>query len=550
MKPFHFLANAVRAPEIIAILVRWGFEDLLIQLDTPHFLLKNLVRDKVAHLSTFERIRNALEELGPTFVKFGQIVGTRPDKLPQPLLTELKKLRSDVEPQSTKKIRPILVKELDQLINDVFIDFPEQPVASGSLGQVYRAKLKETGEYVCVKVQRADAAKTINSDFEIIGWFARQIHQRFEGFRPYNLPALVEEAYERVKEELDFRNEARNAETFQSMNENPERVFAPAVHESFTTKRLLVTEWVDGSSPDKISPGTEVACELAKIGGESVFHQIVVAGFFHSDPHSGNMLVTPDNRICLLDWGQVGQITRNMRYNLADLFAGITSRNPDKVVDVAERISTSNRPVNRRKIEQAVTLLLNRNTKVGPAGARIGTLGLELIHTFGTNGIDVPADYALLAKSILCVEETAKGLDPEFDIQACARPYLVKLNRERWNPKTIIRQNFWPLLRALKSLEEIPTDLQRLIRRFEDEDVKINLNHTGTEGLQQTFRNSLNRLAVAVITGSLIMGSSLVITTGIKPLLWGYPAIGLLGFLASACLGFYLVISILRRSKH
>jgi ubiquinone biosynthesis protein len=148
------------------------------------------------------------------------------------------------------------------------------------------------------------------------------------------------------------------------------------------------------------------------------------------------------------------------------------------------------------------------------------------------------------------VEETAKGLDPEFDIQACARPYLVKLNRERWNPKTIIRQNFWPLLRALKSLEEIPTDLQRLIRRFEDEDVKINLNHTGTEGLQQTFRNSFNRLAVAVITGSLIMGSSLVITTGIKPLLWGYPAIGLLGFLASACLGFYLVISILRRSKH
>lgn len=550
MKPFHFLANAVRAPEIIAILVRWGFEDLLLQLDTPQFLLKNLVREKVAHLSTYERIRNALEELGPTFVKFGQIVGTRPDKLPQPLLTELKKLRSEVDPQPLKRIQPILLKELEQPLEAVFEEFPEKPVASGSLGQVYKAKLRETGEFVCVKVQRADAAKTINSDFEIIGWFARQLHQRFDGLKPYNLPAIVEQAFERIKEELDFRNEARNAEIFQTLNENPERVFAPEVHSRFTTRRLLVTEWVEGVSPDRIPQQTEAAKDLAKVGGESVFHQIVVAGFFHSDPHSGNMLVTPDNRICLLDWGQVGQITRNMRYNLADLFAGITSRDPDKVVDVAERISTSNRPIQRRKIEQSVTLLLNRNTRVGPGGVKIGTMGLELIHTFGINGIDVPPDYALLAKAILCVEETAKGLDPDFDIQSCAKPYLVKLNRERWNPRTIVRQNFWPLIRALKSLEEIPTDLQRLIRRFEEEDVEIKMHHTGTEDLQATFRDALNRLTVGVVTASLVIGSSLVITTGVKPLLWGYPAIGILGFMTSGLLGLYLIVSILRRGRH
>ncbi len=549
MKPFHFLTNAVRAPEIIAILGRWGFEDLLLQLDTPQFLLKNLVRDKVAHLSTFERIRNALEELGPTFVKFGQIAGTRPDKLPQPLLTELKKLRSHVEPQPFKKIQPILLKELGEPLDNVFENFPDAPVASGSLGQVYKAKLIENGRWVCVKVQRADVAKTINADFEIIGWFARQIHQRFEGMRPYNLPALVDQAYDRVKEELDFRNEARNAATFQMMNENPERVFAPEVFDKYTTRRLLITEWVEGCAPDEIPSGTENARDLAKIGGESVFHQIVVAGFFHSDPHSGNMLVTPDNRICLLDWGQVGQITRNMRFNLADLFAGITSRNPDKVVDTAERISTSNRPINRRKIEQDVTLLLNRNTQVGPSGTKIGTMGLELIHTFGINGIDVPPDYALLAKAILCVEETAKGLDPDFDIQACARPYLIKLNRERWSPKNLFRHNFWPILRAMKSLQEIPSDFQRLIRRFEEEDVQIKLHHTGIDGLQDTFRNAMNRLTVGVVTAALIIGSSLIITTGVRPFLWGYPAIGMIGFMASGCLGFYLVISILRKSR-
>lgn len=549
MKPFNLLANAVRAPEIVAILARWGFEDLLLQLDTPQFLLKNLVREKVAHLSTYERVRNALEELGPTFVKFGQIVSTRPDRLPQPLVSELKKLRNDVEPQPFSRIQPILEKELGQSIDDVFQDFPDKPKGSGSLGQVYRARLKKSGDLVCVKVQRADVAKTIASDFEIIGWFAKQLHQRFEFIRPYNLPVLVEDAYEHIRDELDFRNEARNAEIFQVMNDNPEKVFAPKVHSEFTSRRLLITEWVEGVTPDQIEQGSEQAKELAKIGGDSVFHQIVVAGFFHSDPHGGNMLVTPDYRLCFLDWGQVGQITRSMRYNLADLFAGITSRNPDKVVDVAERISTSDRLIDRRKVEQAVTLLLNRNRRIGPAGQGIGEMGLELIHSFGINGIEVPPDYALLAKAIVCLEETARSLDADFDIQKCARPYLVKLNKERWSPKSILRQNFWPVVRALKSLEEIPTDLQRLIRRFEKEDVQINLHHTGTENLEETFSSALNRLTVGVIIGSLVIGSSLVITTGVKPLLWGYPAIGIVGFLTSAILGLYLIFSIFRHHR-
>ena len=549
MKPFHYLANAVRAPEIIAILVRWGFEDLLIQLDTPQFLLRNLVRKKVAHLSTYERLRNALEELGPTFVKFGQILGTRPDKLPQPLITELKKLRSHVETQPMDKIRPILEKELDRSVDAVFVDFPEEPLAAGSIGQVYRARLQGEERDVSVKVQRADVAKTINSDFEIIGWFARQLHQRFEGLQPYRLPELVEEAFERVKEELDFRNEARNAEIFETLNDNPDRVFAPKVRSEFTGRRLLVTEWVNGYPPEEVPEGSPLGKELAKIGGDTVFHQIVEVGFFHSDPHSGNVLITEDNRLCLLDWGQVGQITRSMRYDLADLFAGITSRSPEKVVDVAERISLSNRPVERRVLEQAVTLILNRNIRIGPADNPIGTVGLQLIHALGINGIEVPSDYALLAKAILCVEEMARGLDEDFDIAGCARPYLIKLNRERWNPKSILRHNLWPFQRALQSLQGIPADFQRLLRRFENEDVQINLHHTGTEGLQNTFQASLNRLTVGVVTAALIIGSSLVITTGVEPLLWGFPAIGILGFMTSGILGIYLIISILRE-KH
>jgi ubiquinone biosynthesis protein len=549
MKPFNYLANAVRAPEIVAILVRWGFEDLLLQLDTPQFLLKNLVRKKVTHLSPYERVRNACEELGPIFVKFGQILSTRPDRLPEPLVMELKKLRSQVEPQAFERIKPILVRELGRPIDEVFSEFAEVAVAAGSLGQVYKARLIETGEWVGIKVQRADIHKTIKSDLEIIGWFARQAHSRIEHLRPYNLPSLIKAAESRLEDELNYNNEADNAEIFGALNADQSRVFAPKVFRKISTRQLLVTEWVEGFAPDKITLEPEVAADLAALGGRSVFHQIVGTGFFHSDPHSGNMLITDDRRICFLDWGQAGQITLEMRHHLADLFSAITDRNADKVIRVAERMSVNTRRIDRRRVEKEVTLLLNKHRDFGPTGTKIGTVGLELLYIFGTNGIEVSSDYALLSKAILCVEETARGMDADFDIHAVARPYLEKLNKERWSPSSIARQSFYPLLAMLRRLQQIPENIQRILQRVEDEDIRINLHHTGTGNLEDAFNGSMNRLTVGIIVGSLIIGSSLVITTGVKPLLWGYPAIGILGFIVSGILGLYIVVSTLRNHR-
>jgi ubiquinone biosynthesis protein len=546
LKPFNYLSNAVRAPEIVAILVRWGFEDLLLQLDTPQFLLRNLVRKKVTHLTPYERVRNACEELGPIFVKFGQILSTRPDRLPEPLVMELKKLRSQVEPQAFEKIEPSLLKDLGCPIDQVFAHFDSEPVAAGSLGQVYKAKLISTGEWVSVKVQRADIHKTISSDLEIIGWFAKQLHARVEELRPYNLPKLVHEAEQRLEEELNYNNEADNAEIFRALNTEQERVFAPKVYTTFTTRRLLVTEWVDGVAPDQADLPEADARELAKQGGESVFHQIVGTGFFHSDPHSGNMLITPDQRICWLDWGQAGQITLEMRYLLVDLFAAITDRNAAKVIRVAERMAVNNRRIDRRRVEKEVTFLLNKHRDFGPSGTKIGTVGLEMLYIFGSNGIEVSADYALLSKAILCVEETARSLDPDFNILSVAKPFLVKLNKERWSVDSVARQTLYPMLSMFRRMQQIPENMQRILQRIEEEDLQINFHHTGTENLEATFNASMNRLTVGIIIGSLLIGSSLIITTGIGPLLWGFPAIGIVGFLVSGLLGMYIVISSLR----
>jgi ubiquinone biosynthesis protein len=547
MKPFNYLANALRAPEIVAILVRWGFEDLLLQLDTPHFLLRNLVRTKVAHLTPYERIRNACEELGPIFVKFGQILSTRPDRLPEPLVMELKKLRNDVERQPFEKIKSVALEALDCELEDVFSSFNPEPIAAGSLGQVYRAKLLKGGEEVAVKIQRSEIQKTISSDMEIIGWFARQLHARIEELRPYQLPSLVKEAEKRLEEELDYRNEADNADIFLALNTEQPNVFAPTVFREYTSRRLLVTEWIDGVSPDQITLDPGEAQRIARMGGESIFHQIVGTGFFHSDPHSGNMLITDDHRICFIDWGQAGQISLQMRYHLADLFVAITDRNAEKVIHVAELMSSNNRRIDRRRLEKEITYLLNKHRKFGPSGTKLGTVGLELLYLFGMNGIEVSSDYALLTKSILCVEETARVLDPDFEIQEVARPYLMKLNSERWSLEGIQRQLLFPLVNMMRSLQRIPENAQRILQRVEEEELQINFHHTGTEKLQETFNASMNRLTVGIILGSLLVGSSLVITTGVKPLLFGYPVLGIIGFLVSGLLGMYIVVSTIRK---
>lgn len=547
MKPFNYLANAVRAPEIVAILVRWGFEDLLLQLDTPQFLLRNLVRKKVAHLSTYERVRNACEELGPIFVKLGQLLSTRSDQLPAELIRELKKLRCAVQAQRFDKIEPILVRELGADLRTVFSEFESQPVAAGSLGQAYRARLRSNGALVCVKVQRADIHKTVNADLDIIGWFTRQLSHRIDALKSYNLAALFDEAERRLHDELNYVKEAENAALFEALCPAESRVFAPKVYRAESTRRVLISEWVDGCIPEAIATNQTEAKNLAELGAQSMLHQIFVTGFFHADPHSGNLLVTPDHRICFLDWGQAGQITVDMRYTLVDLFAAINQQDVFKIMRVAERMAINHRPYDRQRVESAITLLMHRHHYLKNKGAGMGQVGLELMYVFGRNGLAISPDYALLAKAIMCVEESGRIMDPDFDLQKIARSYMQDLNRHRWSQEGILQQTVYPFLSALNRARDLPANLQRVLLRLEAENFKFTVQHSGIQSLEKTFRTSVNRLVFGILLSAFLLAGALILRSDVPPFIAGYPALAIVGFLCAGILAFILFCSIIKR---
>jgi ubiquinone biosynthesis protein len=443
------------------------------------------------------------------------------------------------------------VEELECDLPDVFSEFNEVPVASASLAQVYFARLKSTGREVAVKVQRPDLQKTVEADLDLIAFFAARVHHFVLRLRPFDLPAIVEEIRVGLIQELDFRHEARNQRFFNAQNPTPDKVFAPEVIGEFAARRMLVMERVNGSRVDQatLAPGQGKA--LAQAGATSLLHQILIAGFFHADPHSGNVLVTTDGRLCLLDWGLAGHLTRRLRYTLADIFMAVAAHDAEQIVQVGMSLAGPRAKPDFRTMEKEVTIVLRENLNFATGDEQIGRLIIRLIEIFGRNGISVSQDYALMAKAVLSIEEVGRTLDPGFDLRQFARPVLRELHHERWSPGALLAKTRMFFASAVGRLGDVPAELDRLLRRLEQDDLTVNFQHRGLEGLNEALRTASNRIALGLIIGALIIGSSQIITAGIKGYqLFGYPVLGIVGYLLSALLGFWVIVDIIRHGRH
>jgi ubiquinone biosynthesis protein len=547
---FDILSHASRAKSILAVLARHGFSNLLNQMDLPAGLWQRLLPAPSEPHRPEDRLRLAAEELGPAFVKLGQILSMRPDLLPHTYILELRKLQSEVQALPFDEFRATLVTELGREPEEIFSEFDSTPAACASLAQVYFARLKDGGDRVAVKIQKPGVERTVQIDLDLAAWLAAQVHKHIETLRAFDLPAAIEEARQGMLRELDFRTEARNQEYFNALNPQPDQVFAPRVYSELCTRRVLVMQHVEGRPVSQPGLPPEQCRLLAGYGAQSLLRQILLSGFFHADPHAGNVVVTPDGRLCFLDWGLAGHLTRRLRQALADFWVAAVEQDAERIVLIAADLAPPNVRPDLRAMEKEVTLALREELNFTVGKQELGRAMLRLLHIFGRNGIALSRDYSLMAKAVFSIEEVGRSLDPDFDLRRQTPPVLRELFRERANPRHLARRFREVLHDVLFGLQDFPGELRRLIRRFEQENPTINLQHRGLDRLDDSLRVAANRIALGVVVGSLIIGSSLLVTTRAGPTLFGYPAFGLIGYIISALFGLYVIWDIIRHRRH
>jgi len=455
-----------------------------------------------------------------------------------------------VQPLPFAEMRPVLATSLARDLESVFAEFDETTVAAASLAQVYAARLLD-GTAVAVKIQKPDLLSRIEIDFDLADWLAGLLRPRVAALQTIDLPGILAEARTGVLHELDFRHEARNQAYFNSQNPHPDQVYAPRVFPEFSSERVLVMEWIDGISvSDAAALPESIRQRLAGQGAASLIRQVFIAGFFHADPHTGNLLVTADGRLCFIDWGLAGHLTRRLRYALADFWIAAVEQDVERVVQIAADLAPVDARPDLRGMEKAITLVLREELNFSIGRQALGRAMLRLLFIFGQHGISLSRDYALMAKAVLSIEEAGRMLDPAFDLRRHTTSVLRELQRERVNPRVFLRRSGNLLWHSLSSLQDLPFEFRRLLRRLEHDNLSINLQHRGLEDHDDAVKIAANRITLGVIIGALIIGSSLIVTTGIQPHLLGYPALGIVGYLLSAVLGLYVIWDIIRHGRH
>ncbi len=547
---FTALYKLGRFREIVMIFLKYGFGDLVARLDLPGFHRAE-EEPAVAHdAGTYGRIRQALEELGPTFIKFGQIMSLRPDLLPQSMIDELAKLQDDVSPISYEEIREVVEKVLDKPLKDLFRVFDPMPVAAASLSQVHRAVLLDNGNMVAVKVRRPGIKQKVEKDFDILTLVVDRLHSHVEELKIYDLPTLLKLTKEMLTRELNFKMEARYTKIAKSHLSGEDGVYVPEVFFQYCREQLLVVEYIQGEKVKAISAESfEDAQSLAGKGLRTAIKQILEDGFFHADPHPGNFLVTPDNSLCLIDWGMVGRLTRESRYELIDLIQAIVENDTEKLVKMLISIARPAVDINKRDMERDILDILDYHLSVSLSDLDLGRLLLNITGLLRKYQLRLPADLGIMIKALITAEGSARLIYPDLDVIAEAGPQIKALAVNRYKPGMLWRMAVSKLSGLFSPQGGLPGQLFQIVEKIERGKLNIRFEHENLGGLMNTLENISNRLTFGIIIGALIIGSSMIITTGIGPLLFGFPALGVIGYIISGCLGLWLIFNIIRKRR-
>lgn len=546
-----------RYRQILTVLFRYGFGDLLHTLKIEQYLEISLQmisrkrREKIETLSRAERVRMAMEELGPTFIKMGQILSTRPDLLPVEFIQELGKLQDHVPPFEYAQVKDIIERELGVPLGQFFKDFEETPLASASIGQVHRARLVD-GDGVVVKVQRPGIRRTIEVDLEIMLHLATLMERHLKAMEIHRPTRIVEEFARTLEKELDYTIEAAHTERFAMQFIGDTTVYVPKIYREATTSRVLTMEYVSGIKASEIARLDEAGLdrrEIARRGFDLIMKQVFVHGFFHADPHPGNIFILPGNVICYLDFGMMGRIGRKSRENFADLIMNIVRRDEVKVTDALVRLTISDEEPNHNALERDVAEFIDQHFYRPLKELDLGKLLHQLLEMAARHRLTVPPDLFLMIKALSTAEGVGRVLDPDFDATERAAPFVRRIQLQRLHPKRVAEDIYDSGSDFLHLIKEIPGELREILRQARQGRVKIEFEHRGLENMLSTHDRISNRLAFAIVLASLIIGSSLIVLSGIPPKWHGIPVIGLAGFIIAGVMGLWLLVSIIRRGS-
>jgi ubiquinone biosynthesis protein len=489
--------------------------------------------------------------LGPTFVKFGQMASLRPDLVPAALITELSKLQDDVAPVDIAQISEVIEKSTGKPLKETFAVFDVTPVAAASISQVHRGVLAVDGRIASVKVQRPGIRSKMRTDLDILAILAEQLHERVEELNSFDLPNLVRLIKKTLLRELDFRSEARHMKIARIHAGEGADVYIPEVYEAYCSEHLLVMEFIQGAKLKDFKRESIADPEsLARQGLVAAIDQILKHGFFHADPHPGNILIMPEGRMCLIDWGMTGRLSERDRHQLIGLLQAVLEKDGEAIVHALLRIGHAEAVIDQRALERDLLDILDIHFAVPIQDMNIGQLLMAITDLLRTYRLRLPPGLVIMIKALVAAEGTARRIYPELDVVSEAKTHISKLAAQRCTPESVLRRLRFTFTQLFSLQKEIPSRLESLLGKADRNELTLGFRHENLTGLIHTLENVASRVTFGIIIAAMIVGSSMIITTGVNPLLFGFPALGVIGYLFSGVLGMWLLINIIRGRKY
>lgn len=543
-----------RYRRIVNVFLRHGLGFLIERLhlcglvSLPLKLARQFSLDDSRERSLSLRLKSAFEELGPTFVKFGQLLSVRPDIMPEELGRELQNLQDTVAPDDFAFVRGTIERELGGPLERFFSRVEETPVGSASICQAHRAFLKD-GTPVTVKVRHRGLEETVDDDLEALYGIARMVEERMPELSIYEPVKLVEEFEKHLRREMDMTTEAKNADAFRRNFEGDDRVCFPAVHWDYTRRGILVTDYVEGvkvTDRAALEAAGHDPRVIARRGAEVFAKMVLVDGLFHGDPHPGNLFIDGKNRISFIDFGITGRLSLDQREKLTLVITGIILRDVPLIVKGMFLMDMLPSDWDAVAFRADTEEFLNDYYNVPLARIEIGRVIYEIIVIANRHRIRVPASFSLLAKTLLTMEGIGRRLDPDFLLFPILKPHLTRFAWNLFTPERFARDaiHFLDDLRTFFCV--LPFRVNTITRKLERGELSLEFRHVGLEALIRKLDVVSSRIAASLVISAIIIGSALITFSGKGPTVWGVPAFGAVGFLIAGVFGVLLIVSIFR----